>query len=307
MSLRTTLIIIGVAIVLAVWAVTAVRRRREARAAYRRSFSRLDIPDVILQHEEEGPEDAAEGSGYAPRLPEEVVLPGAGPAAPTDGARADPPPGPAGRADPDALPAVRNDLRDPPPVAGDARAAASARPRSDQLDLFGAPEPGATPAAAPADPPPRARDAAPPPPATPPDGLIALYLLTDDKTEIRGPELVRALNAVGMRFGEMDIFHHHGPGDLNSETPVFSAANMFEPGTFDLGRIEAFRTTGLVLFLQLPGPLDGPVAFELLLNSAQRLSELTGMTLCGDPRTQLDADAIARLRTHAAHFGDGRA
>lgn len=304
MSLRTTLIIIGVAIVLAVYAVTALRRRREARASYRRNFSRLDIPDVILQHEEED-DVPGEAAGYAPRLPEEVVLPGVRPRA-----EAHRP------AEPDEpLPVVRNDARTAEVPSATAAADAAARRRADQMDLFGAPQDAAParpepPPPPPAPPPPATREQAPAtraPAASPPAGLITLYLSAPAKREVRGTDLVRALNGVGMRFGEMAIFHHHGPGDLNCETPVFSAANMFEPGTFDLARIEAFRTSGIVLFLQLPGPLDGPVAFELLLNTAQRIAELTGMELRGDPRTKLDAATIARLRERAAHFGHARA
>jgi FtsZ-interacting cell division protein ZipA len=57
-----------------------------------------------------------------------------------------------------------------------------------------------------------------------------------------------------------------------------------------------------VLFLQLPTALEGPVAFELLLSSAQRLAELTGGELFGTPRHPLDAHAIAALRQRAAQF-----
>ncbi|MBX9609435.1 MAG: cell division protein ZipA [Gammaproteobacteria bacterium] len=208
-------------------------------------------------------------------LPGKVVLP------PQDQALAD-------------LPAVRNDIAPPPEPS-------NARKRLDQLDLFGDPPP--TPVQ---DPPAVKRRTYREPPKEPENGLITLYVRAHDGQQFSGTTLVKALNAVGLQHGDMAIFHHYGAGELKCKTPVFSAANMFEPGTFDLRRIEAFRTAGVALFLQLPGPLDGPVAFELLLNTAQRLTELTGGELYADPKSSLDPPAIARLRKRAASFSHAR-
>lgn len=192
----------------------------------------------------------------------------------------------------DELPVVRNDEVEPPERS-------NGRPRADQLDLFGS---VADSAAAPRRTP--ARPAPKPPPAD--DGVISLYVRAREGQQIAGSNLVRGFNAVGMQHGDMAIFHHFGAGDLKCNEAVFSAANMFEPGTFDLGRIEAFRTAGIALFMQLPGPLDGPVAFELLLNTAQRLTELVGGELYVTPQARLDSKSIARLRARAALFPDAR-
>jgi len=287
MSLRTILILIGLAIVVAVWAATAYRRRRETRLRFDRHFSRLDLPDVILEHEDEEldadrparPRRSVTGVAASsrpagePRLPEELQTPTAAHEAVE-------------------LPLVRNDVLP-------AHEPAHLRKRSDQMDLFGAA------ASAPDEPAgSRARREPAPEPAS---GLVTVFVRAPSAHPFNGGALVRALNAVGMQFGEKSIFHHFGAGEMKCASAVFSAANMFEPGTFDLTRIEAFRTTGVALFLQLPGPLDGPVAFELLLNTAQRLCELTGGELCSDPRTPLDSATIARLRKRVARFGHVRA
>ena len=340
MSLRTLLLIIGAVIVVAVYAVTAYRRRRDSRLNFDRRFSRMEVSEAILRHEDDeqdAPRVRGRGAGFdeiiavrtlspdevppvkppprsgllgaaraaaaalsnqakspaptlaehapasrpsvaaaetelpAVRLPRDVVLP------PQHEALA-------------GLPAVRNDTLAPPE-------ASNARKRSDQMDLFGAPLDAPAPEAAAV-----RRRTYREPPAEPESGLITLYVRAHEGQQFSGTTLVKALNAVGMQFGEFAIFHHFGAGELKCQTPVFSAANMFEPGTFDLRRIEAFRTAGVALFLQLPGPLDGAVAFELLLNTAQRLTELTGGELYGDPKTSLDPPSIARLRKRAAHF-----
>ena len=275
MSLRTVLIIVGVFIVIAVYLFSALKRRRESKLRFDR-FSRLDIPDVILEHNEEQDDDIV-SKPFAPQLPNDVVLP---PEAQIIG----------------ELPAVRNDAIETDEPGNE-------RLTTDQMDLFmGARDRRIETNDARAAVGQAHHDAF----EQSEDGLVTLYVRAREGQQFSGTDLVKALNGVGMRYGDMAIFHHFGAGDLQCEVPVFSAANMFEPGHFNLGKIEAFRTSGLALFMQLPGPLDGPVAFELLLNTAQRLAALTGGELFSNPRTQLDPESIAHLRNRAGQYGDVR-
>lgn len=140
----------------------------------------------------------------------------------------------------------------------------------------------------------------PPVPAEP--TLITLFLRPRGDGSFIGPAIVRNLNAVGMRHGDMRIFHHFGTEELRSKSPLFSVANMFEPGYFDLNRIEAFRTQGLVMFMPLPSELDGPVSFELFLSTAQRLAEGLRANLMSDPETSLEIPVVESLRERAAAF-----
>jgi cell division protein ZipA len=138
----------------------------------------------------------------------------------------------------------------------------------------------------------------------PEEAIIAFYVRPPDGHEFAGPAIVRAMNSVGLRFGEMDIFHHFGAGELRADSPLFSVANMMEPGHFDLHEIENFATPGLAMILRLPGPLDGAVAFELFLNTAQRLAEALSGDLYGDPQTLLDSAMIDNMRRSAAPFAN---
>ncbi len=312
MSLRTLLIIIGVLIVAAVYFFGVRKRKQDSRVTYDRRFARMEIPDVILDHDEPSALDGADDRDDAGGDNWQIVVKPSTP-------RIQPPSAaPAGRAPrgstpveprlslpPDViLPPQDRALEELPVVRNDAVVApepSNARRRTDQLDMFGAPE---TAAASPRSSRSASRSASGPAETLPPDdGLIMLYVRAREAQPIGGPALVRAFNAVGMQHGEMSIFHHFGAGELKCEKAVFSAANMFEPGTFDLARIEAFRTAGVALFLQLPCALDGPVAFELLLNTAQRLTEIVGAELYATPQARLDSKAIARLRGRAARFG----
>ena len=134
------------------------------------------------------------------------------------------------------------------------------------------------------------------------DRLLTLYVLPPTESAFTGESIVEGLNAVGLKYGEMEIFHHYGAGRLKTEQPLFSVANMLEPGTFDMNRIERFNTPGLVFFLQLPTVLDGAVSFELFLNTAQRLTEALGGELFADPKRPLDSAAIEEMRKLAAEY-----
>ena len=143
--------------------------------------------------------------------------------------------------------------------------------------------------------------AVPPPKTPPPAEVLALYLRPQKVPHFAGPALETALAEVGMRFGDMNIYHHYGVGDLRAEKPVFSLANMFEPGQFDPLNMQDFTTQGLALFIRFPTPpVDGPVAFELFLNVAQRLAESLGAELLSEPRKALDSPVIERMRRIAA-------
>ncbi|MEX2482368.1 MAG: cell division protein ZipA [Gammaproteobacteria bacterium] len=323
MSLQLLLIVIGAFIVAGVYFFSARRRRRDAPVLFGRRFNR-DLPDITLHHDddfdEQSAQDSAARQATTPAFEaaeDEDDEPAAAPSPrqrEPDRAATPAPSHGLGRASGDAAPAAVKralaggivlspadlDVDDLPRVRNDALIDGepdNTRRASDQLDLFGAESAAPQPRSR------RATRAAPaePDPATD-DGVITLFVRAPERRPFGGPELVRALNAVGMKFGDMSIFHHFGSGDLRCESAVFSAANMFEPGTFDLPKIEAFRTSGVVLFMQLPGPLEGPVAFELLLNTAQRLAELSGGELCVTPQAALDPQAIARLRRRAARF-----
>lgn len=136
--------------------------------------------------------------------------------------------------------------------------------------------------------------------------IIALYVRPPDKHEFAGPAIVRAMNAVGLRYGDMKIFHHYGAGELRTEKPLFSVANMVEPGYFDLDQVDTLSTPGLAMFLQLPGPLDGAVAFELFLNTAQRLAETLSADLYSAPQALLDGITIDKMRRQANPFSNVR-
>ncbi|MCC7412826.1 MAG: cell division protein ZipA C-terminal FtsZ-binding domain-containing protein [Gammaproteobacteria bacterium] len=126
--------------------------------------------------------------------------------------------------------------------------------------------------------------------------VIVLHIEVEPHRRITGPDVLDAMGTVGMRHGDLQIFHHFGIGRMRAAEPLFSAANMFEPGCFDLEHMDALETRGLALFMKLPGPIEANIAFELMLNTAQRLADILGAQVCDSRHRPLDAGAIAALR-----------
>lgn len=129
-----------------------------------------------------------------------------------------------------------------------------------------------------------------------PQRIVSLYLIAPAGYSYEGTALTEALEAVGMHHGDMGIFHHYGVAGMSSGASLFSLANMVEPGNFEVNQMDQMATPGLVFFMQMPTAFDAPVVFELMLHTAQRLSELLGGELRDDSRNALEASKLAELR-----------
>lgn len=131
-----------------------------------------------------------------------------------------------------------------------------------------------------------------------PDKVIVLNVMAAKGLHFSGPALVDAIEALGMVYGEMEIFHHY-----SDNAPLFSLVNMVKPGVFDMAAIEELVTPGVSLFIQLPNKqANGLEAFDLMLNVAQRLSATLGGTLCDERRNILTHSAIDYTRQQLAEY-----
>jgi cell division protein ZipA len=129
-------------------------------------------------------------------------------------------------------------------------------------------EPGAEPTV---EPEPAARPESPLPIGPAPDKIVAVYLLARDNQLISGLDLLDAGLKSGMDFGAGDVFHRTHEG---SEQPIFSMANLTNPGTFDKSAWNTMETRGVTLIMALPGPMGALDAWDAMLATGRRLSEL---------------------------------
>ena len=83
-------------------------------------------------------------------------------------------------------------------------------------------------------------------------------------------QVILALRAAGLNHGRYDIFHRHAEGTQGE--PLFSVANLTEPGSFDLTRASESTTAGITLFMVLPGNGDAVERFDMMTRTARELA-----------------------------------
>jgi len=128
------------------------------------------------------------------------------------------------------------------------------------------------------------------------DQIVILHITASGDNAFGGNEIIEAANTVGLEYGQMNIFHHFGIGQMKMDKPLFSLADMFEPGNFELQNMARHRTRGLALFLCFPVEIDGLLVFELMLNTAQRLADILGGEVRGSNHELIDDSQMAAIR-----------
>ncbi len=121
--------------------------------------------------------------------------------------------------------------------------------------------------------------------------VLILYVLMPEGQDINGAMLLPSLLTLGFKYGEMNIFHRHQDSAGSGEV-LFSLANMFNPGTFDLEEMDKLQTRGLSLFMTLPGPGEALQNFNLMHNAAKKLAEEFGGQVLDGQRSMLTVQTV---------------
>lgn len=132
--------------------------------------------------------------------------------------------------------------------------------------------------------------------------IIVIYIVAGAASALDGNALQTALEDAGLEYGDMKIFHYRGEGDEFKQRTLFSVANIHEPGTFDIDNMATMNTDGLAMFMCLPAPVGGDIAFEIMLDCARRLADQLGAELRNEKHEVLDIDGINQLRQLASQY-----
>lgn len=126
--------------------------------------------------------------------------------------------------------------------------------------------------------------------------IVVLYILPKPNCFLAGSQINSSVQAMGLVFGEMNIFHY-----MDKDRSVFSLANMLEPGSFDAKNIHELKTSGLTIFMQMQigDPLDDLT--EMLQRSYQ-LAGLLDARLCNHKREPLTEQHAESYRVRVAEF-----
>jgi cell division protein ZipA len=131
--------------------------------------------------------------------------------------------------------------------------------------------------------------------------IVVIHVAAANGRMFGGRDLVAALEAAGLHYGEHQIFHH-SMDTGNGHIALFSAANMLKPGIFDLDQLEQMRSPGIAMFMQLPAPFDGLKAFEQMLETGRQIAAELGATLLDARRCNLTQQAIEHIREELREY-----
>jgi cell division protein ZipA len=113
-----------------------------------------------------------------------------------------------------------------------------------------------------------------------------------------GAQLRGALEAEGLSYGPYSIFHR----EREDGKSLLYVASMMEPGSFDLERMDDVAYPGISLFGVVPGPLDAPATFDLVLAVGRGLADRLKGQLQDEQGSTLTAQRILNLREELVHF-----
>ncbi len=127
--------------------------------------------------------------------------------------------------------------------------------------------------------------------------LIVMTVVAQSDNRFESYDLLQAITATGMQFGDMNIFHYK----IGNEK-LFSLASATEPGDFNLDRIGDFSCTGLTLFANLREVSNPEQVFAIMLRSAEQLADDLGGELRAGTRKPWTEEALYQLQDKVSQF-----
>ena len=138
-------------------------------------------------------------------------------------------------------------------------------------------------------------------PQTEPEEVLIINIMAPKGDMFNGSELLDIVLKCGLRYGSMDIFHRYS--DTKGEGALlFSMANMVRPGTFDLDTMDEFSTPGVSLFITLPIDADSMQSFDLMVETAQAISQTLNGELKDEQRSAMTKQTLEHSRQRIRDF-----
>lgn len=125
--------------------------------------------------------------------------------------------------------------------------------------------------------------------------VIILTLMAPEGVQYAGDALAEVAESCGLKLTTQGVFRRAVDTDAGA-VAAYTMANLLEPGTFEPDRLTEQMTPGVVLIMQLPGPVDGPSTFEQMLATARTVVDRLGGQLLDGRRCNLSAQSIEHIR-----------
>ncbi len=90
---------------------------------------------------------------------------------------------------------------------------------------------------------------------------LVLFIAANSDDGLNGNKLLNIMEKIGLKFGEMDLFHRLATTD-KGDVSIYTVANGVEPWTLKPDDIRDQNTPGVSLILNLPSLIDDVQAIE---------------------------------------------
>jgi cell division protein ZipA len=128
--------------------------------------------------------------------------------------------------------------------------------------------------------------------------VLVIHLMAPKDHTCDGQLLLDTAVSLGLRYGNMKIFHRHVSDD-GSGPVLFSMANLLKPGTFDLTTIGQQQMVGVTLFMA-PSELDKPSEiFDAMLDVAEQMAAKLQLNIMDESRSSMTKQTIDHYRHRA--------
>jgi FtsZ-interacting cell division protein ZipA len=131
-----------------------------------------------------------------------------------------------------------------------------------------------------------------PDPEKPPQMTVVLTVMAPPHRPFSGSRILAITEELQFRLGASGLFERFPDGEADADAPVFSLAHLREPGSFDLQTLHELRTPGLLLFMNLPGPLEGTQALNLLVLTADQWAQKLAGVICDGRRNRNEQSGV---------------
>ena len=125
--------------------------------------------------------------------------------------------------------------------------------------------------------------------------VLASVNVAANNADFTGPAIKEAAEHFGMHFGAMNIFHMKN-NNADGCRHLFSMANLYQPGSFDLDSLDSFETRGLTLFMTIPCVQDPARVFRKMVETAQGLSQMLGGRMVDQDQRPFSEENLAAIQ-----------
>ena len=131
------------------------------------------------------------------------------------------------------------------------------------------------------------------------DVVASINILSKGPVGFTGMDLMHEMSVLGLEIGKKNIFHKY-PNFDKRKFPIYSLANLYDPGEFKIESMQRFITKGLTLFMQVPCVRDPGKAFRVMIKDAMHLCNKLDGSLLDQDNKPMNQQGVAAIEQQIA-------